>query len=78
MTGGMAMTCAKTGLKLVSSSSIRRLEDEIHALRMKMEQSYAEEATFSSEKVIGLSRLLDTKINEYMRYKTNKGTAQLN
>ncbi|WP_258171374.1 aspartyl-phosphate phosphatase Spo0E family protein [Paenibacillus sp. R14(2021)] len=61
------MTCARTGLTLVSSSSIRRLEDEINMLRLKMEQSYVEEATFDSEKVIGISRLLDTKINEYMQ-----------
>ncbi|RAP77360.1 hypothetical protein DL346_02405 [Paenibacillus montanisoli] len=65
----MAMTCAKTGLKLLSSSSIRRLEDEIYALRMKMEQSYVEEATFGSEKVIDLSRRLDKKINEYMQFR---------
>ncbi|MBM7566775.1 aspartyl-phosphate phosphatase Spo0E family protein [Paenibacillus sacheonensis] len=71
------MTCARTGLKLVSSSSVRRLEDEIYALRMKMEQSYVEEETFSSEKVIGLSRLLDTKINEYMRFTNHRGKAQL-
>ncbi|SFJ02302.1 Spo0E like sporulation regulatory protein [Paenibacillus sp. UNC496MF] len=71
------MTCAKTGLKLKSSTSMRRLEDEIYALRMKMEQSYAEEATFSSEKVIGLSRLLDNKINEYMRFRRGLGAAPL-
>ncbi|WP_235948963.1 aspartyl-phosphate phosphatase Spo0E family protein [Paenibacillus glycinis] len=69
------MTCAKTGLTLKSSSSIRRLEDEIYALRLKMEQSYVEEATFSSEKVIGLSRMLDTKINEYMRFRRRMGGA---
>lgn len=71
------MTCAKSGLKLATSSSIRRLEDEIYALRMKMEQSFVEEATFTSEQVIGLSRLLDTKINEYMRFKMSSGSAQL-
>ncbi|WP_256252756.1 aspartyl-phosphate phosphatase Spo0E family protein [Paenibacillus sp. UNC496MF] len=53
------------------------MEDEIYALRMKMEQSYAEEATFSSEKVIGLSRLLDNKINEYMRFRRGLGAAPL-
>ncbi|SEN77584.1 aspartyl-phosphate phosphatase Spo0E family protein [Paenibacillus sp. OV219] len=62
------MACAKTGRKLMSSS-IRLLEDEIYALRIKMEQSYIEEATFSSEKVIDLSRLLDMKINEYMQFR---------
>lgn len=63
------MTCAKTGLQLVSSSSLSRMEDEIYALRLKMEQTYAEEATFNSEQVIGLSRMLDSKINEYMRFR---------
>lgn len=72
------MTCAKTGRKLETSPSLRRLEDEIYALRMKMEQSYVEEATFSSEKVIGLSRMLDTKINEYMSsQKRRRAAAQL-
>jgi hypothetical protein len=50
------------------SSSMRNLEDEIYALRIKMEQSYLEEATFNSELVIDLSRKLDAKINEYMRF----------
>ena len=62
------MTYAKSGLKLISSSSIRRLEEEIYNLRIKMEQSYVEEAVLCSEKVISISRILDNKINEYMRF----------
>nr|WP_246627967.1 aspartyl-phosphate phosphatase Spo0E family protein [Paenibacillus oenotherae] len=54
------------------SSSIRILEDEIHTLRIKMEQSYMEEASFSSDIVIDLSRKLDVKINEYMNYMHRK------
>lgn len=50
------------------SSSIKTLEDEIYTLRVKMEQSYMEEASFSSDIVIDLSRKLDVKINEYMVY----------
>lgn len=50
------------------SSTIQILEDEIYALRTKMEQSYLEELTLSSEKVIDLSRKLDAKINEYMQF----------
>lgn len=50
------------------SSSIRILEDEIYTLRVKMEQSYMKEASFSSDIVIDLSRKLDVKINEYMIY----------
>nr|WP_274655063.1 aspartyl-phosphate phosphatase Spo0E family protein [Paenibacillus humicola] len=47
---------------------MRVLEDEIYALRIKMEQSYLEEASFNSDLVIDLSRKLDVKINEYMRF----------
>ncbi|WP_420832274.1 aspartyl-phosphate phosphatase Spo0E family protein [Paenibacillus humicola] len=50
------------------SLSMRVLEDEIYALRIKMEQSYLEEASFNSDLVIDLSRKLDVKINEYMRF----------
>ncbi|MBB3114330.1 hypothetical protein FHS18_006451 [Paenibacillus phyllosphaerae] len=51
------------------SSSIRVLEDEINELRQIMEQTYTEQKTFSSEVVIEISQRLDTKINEYMRFK---------
>jgi hypothetical protein len=58
------------------SSSMRNLEDEIYALRIKMEQSYLEEATFNSELVIDLSRKLDAKINEYMRFLRRRSKVQ--
>lgn len=51
------------------TSSIQILEDEIYALRTKMEQSYLEELSLSSEQVIDLSLKLDIKINEYMLIK---------
>ncbi|PZD95100.1 aspartyl-phosphate phosphatase Spo0E family protein [Paenibacillus sambharensis] len=51
------------------SSPIHSLEDEIYVLRRKMEMTYLEEASFSADRVIELSRKLDIKINEYMRYK---------
>jgi len=54
--------------KQYTSSSIRVLEDEIYTLRRLMEQSYLEHQTFSSDTVIDLSRKLDVKINEYMRF----------
>ncbi|GGD49072.1 aspartyl-phosphate phosphatase Spo0E family protein [Paenibacillus nasutitermitis] len=54
------------------SSSIQTLEDEIYMLRTKMEQSYTEETTFNSDKVIDLSRKLDLKINEYMHVMRRK------
>ncbi|WP_258881591.1 aspartyl-phosphate phosphatase Spo0E family protein [Paenibacillus sp. sptzw28] len=54
------------------SSSMRILEDEIYMLRTKMEQSYMEEETFNSDKVIDLSRKLDLKINEYMNFKRRR------
>lgn len=54
--------------KQYTSSSIRVLEDEIYMLRKLMEQLYLEHKTFSSDNVIDLSRKLDVKINEYMRF----------
>ncbi|MFC4099555.1 aspartyl-phosphate phosphatase Spo0E family protein [Paenibacillus xanthanilyticus] len=58
------------------SSSIRVLEDEIYELRQRMEQSYLEQKTFSSEIVIDLSRKLDIKINEYMRFMVRRNSLQ--
>ncbi|MCG7378962.1 aspartyl-phosphate phosphatase Spo0E family protein [Paenibacillus sp. ACRSA] len=43
------------------------LEDEIHLLRLKMEQIFLEEKSFTSDIVIEISSLLDLKINEYMK-----------
>ncbi|AGA57290.1 Spo0E like sporulation regulatory protein [Thermobacillus composti KWC4] len=45
------------------------LEDEICRLRQHMERTYLEEDSLRSERVIEVSRKLDKKINEYMRYK---------
>jgi len=58
------------------SLAMKILEDEIYALRTKMEQSYMEELTFNSEKVIDLSRKLDVKINEYMQFITRRTKLQ--
>nr|WP_246183619.1 aspartyl-phosphate phosphatase Spo0E family protein [Paenibacillus methanolicus] len=58
------------------SSSIRVLEDEIYELRQRMEQSYLEQKTFSSDIVIDLSRKLDIKINEYMRFMVRRNSLQ--
>ncbi|XEC97709.1 Spo0E family sporulation regulatory protein-aspartic acid phosphatase [Paenibacillus tarimensis] len=52
------------------SPSIRMLEDEIYHLRKLMEQTYLQEAAFTSEIVIEISRRLDIKINEYMKQKS--------
>ncbi|MDQ1233191.1 hypothetical protein QE450_000689 [Paenibacillus sp. SORGH_AS306] len=49
------------------SSQILSLEDEIYLLRMRMEQLFLEEQSFTSEVVVEISMLLDLKINEYMR-----------
>jgi hypothetical protein len=43
------------------------LEEEIHTLRVQMEQLVNEEQSFSSEAVVEMSGKLDRKINEYMR-----------
>ena len=48
---------------------IQKLEDEIRQLRDKMEQTYLQEASFSAEIVIEISRRLDQKINEYMKHR---------
>ncbi|BBH24934.1 hypothetical protein Back11_62790 [Paenibacillus baekrokdamisoli] len=58
------------------SSSMQILEDEIYALRTKMEQSYMEELSLSSQKVIDLSLKLDVKINEYMQFIRRKTKLQ--
>lgn len=43
------------------------LEEEIHILRTRMEKTIKNENSLTSEIVIQISRLLDEKINEYMR-----------
>ncbi|MCJ8013342.1 aspartyl-phosphate phosphatase Spo0E family protein [Paenibacillus sp. KQZ6P-2] len=51
------------------------LEDEILMLRMKMEQIFLQEQSFTSEIVIEISSLLDLKINEYMKLSPKKNKA---
>jgi hypothetical protein len=43
------------------------LEDEIARLRKKMEQAFLENESLTAEIVVEISRLLDDKINEYMK-----------
>jgi hypothetical protein len=47
------------------------LEEEIRTLRSRMEQAAIKENSFTSEMVIGISMLLDEKINEYNEYMRN-------
>ncbi|UHA76130.1 aspartyl-phosphate phosphatase Spo0E family protein [Paenibacillus sp. 481] len=54
------------------SSELLALEDEICILRKQMEQMFQEEQSFTAEKVIEISRLLDVKINEYMKSHVKK------
>lgn len=55
---------------LASSSISETLEDEILALRNRMERLFMQEQSFTSDIVIEISSLLDLKINEFM--KSNK------
>jgi hypothetical protein len=48
-----------------------QLEEEIHSLRRKLEQMVFEGRPMTSDAVIELSSILDSKINEYMN-KTKK------
>jgi len=43
------------------------LVDEIDSLRRSMTEAFLREMSFTSEPVIEISRLLDVKINEYMK-----------
>ncbi|WP_246469285.1 aspartyl-phosphate phosphatase Spo0E family protein [Cohnella nanjingensis] len=45
----------------------RRLEEEIDTLRRRMTETFIREESFTSEPVMEISRMLDVKINEYMR-----------
>lgn len=45
-----------------------RLVEEINALRRSMTEAFLKEESFTSESVIEISRLLDTKIIEYMKH----------
>ena len=44
------------------------LEKEIFELRSKMEQAYKMSHSLTSENVVESSKLLDNKINEYMKW----------
>jgi len=43
------------------------LEEEIHSLRLRLEQLVKEDENLSSPEIVELSMLLDDKINEYMK-----------
>ncbi len=48
------------------------LEEEITILRHKMEQAVWRENSLTSESVVNLSRMLDHKINQYMKHKLKR------
>jgi hypothetical protein len=50
--------------KIVSSTL--SLEEEIYSLRLQLEQLVLHEKSLSSPEVVGISMILDKKINEYM------------
>lgn len=45
----------------------RSLKEEIDLLRRRMTETFLQEDSFTAEPVMEISRLLDVKINEYMR-----------
>jgi hypothetical protein len=49
------------------SSSASHLEEEIYSLRSMLEQMVIEGRLMTSDAVIELSTILDSKINEYMK-----------
>ena len=46
------------------------LEDEIRLLRSRMEKIFLEEQSFTADIVVEISSLLDLKLNEYMKART--------
>ncbi|GIO13916.1 hypothetical protein J19TS2_34710 [Cohnella xylanilytica] len=52
---------------LAYADANRRLVEEIDELRKTMTEAFLREESFTSDSVIEISRLLDTKIIEYMR-----------
>lgn len=50
-----------------AAEAVYDLEIEISALRREMEDAFVECASFTSEPVMSISRMLDVKINEYMK-----------
>jgi Spo0E like sporulation regulatory protein. len=72
MTGGIGFSNRQQGRKFNAgrlAASAEMLKDEICRLRQHMERTYLEEDSLRSERLIEVSRKLDKKINEYMRYK---------
>jgi hypothetical protein len=53
-------------------SSSDSLEEEIYLLRCRLEQMVIEGRSMTSEAVIELSTLLDSKINEYMKHSKSR------
>jgi hypothetical protein len=53
------------------SSSYSKLEEEIYSLRCMLEQMVIEGRSMTSDAVIELSTILDSKINEYMKDSAN-------
>jgi isoleucyl-tRNA synthetase len=51
----------------ISDHEAAVLEEEIVQLRKSMEQAFLDNQSLTSDHVVGISRLLDEKINEYMR-----------
>lgn len=49
------------------ASSLHALEEEIHFLRLQLEQLVLEGKEMTSEPVVQMSMLLDFKINKYMQ-----------
>nr|WP_185179617.1 aspartyl-phosphate phosphatase Spo0E family protein [Cohnella lubricantis]MBB6678345.1 aspartyl-phosphate phosphatase Spo0E family protein [Cohnella lubricantis]MBP2116725.1 hypothetical protein [Cohnella lubricantis] len=52
-------------------ASNHRLEEEINELRRSMTEAFLKEESFTSDSVMEISRLLDTKIIEYMKLVSN-------
>lgn len=53
--------------KLAEDAETAALDEEIARLRREMEEAFAQVGALTSEPVIAISRMLDAKINEYMR-----------
>lgn len=45
----------------------RSLQEEIDLLRRRMTETFLQEDSFTAEPVMEISRMLDLKINEYMK-----------
>lgn len=49
------------------SMNDKSLQEEIDMLRRRMTETFLQEDSFTAEPVMELSRMLDLKINEYMK-----------